>query len=105
MIELPESITIVKQLNEMIKDKMISEILINHSPHRFAFCSGSQEEYAQMLEGKRITGCVSRAGIIEIQAEDAKLTLNDGAYPRYFEEEKRHPKSISFCLLLTTIHV
>ncbi len=51
MIEIPESITIAKQLNETVKGKKIVQAQTEHTPHGFAFYSGDAEFYSTVMEG------------------------------------------------------
>ena len=59
MIEIPESITIAKQLNETVKGKKIVQAQTEHTPHGFAFYSGDAEFYSTVMEGKRIRKRIS----------------------------------------------
>ena len=83
MIEIPESYTIAKQLNETIKGKIISIVKANQSPHSFAWYFGEPQKYGELLEGKTIGDSFARSGMIEIQAEDCRLVFSDGACIRY----------------------
>lgn len=93
MLELPESYTISKQIEQALKGKIISYIEVLHTPHKFAFCKGDVERYSDYLEGQTITGATYHGGIIEIDTEDSMLLLADGAYPKYYEDKKRFPKN------------
>lgn len=92
MLELPESNIIAGQLNQAIAGKIISQVFVNQSPHRFAFYTGYFRDYPEKLEGKQIDGSVSRGGLIEIQAEEMRIVLSDGAFPRYYEEVRKAGK-------------
>ncbi len=86
MIEIPESYTIAKQLNETIKGKIISIVKANQSPHSFAWYFGEPQKYGELLEGKTIGDSFARSGMIEIQAEDCRLVFSDGACIRYHND-------------------
>jgi formamidopyrimidine-DNA glycosylase len=92
MLEIPESFTITKQLNQTIKGKIISLVRANQSPHSFAWYFGNPEEYDELLSGKTIGMTFARAGMVEIEAEDCRILLCDGATPRYYENLKKVPK-------------
>lgn len=92
MIELPESYTISKQINQVLTGKIISFIEILHTPHKFAFFHGAKEHYAEYLEGQRIVGATYHGGMIEIDTEDSMIVLADGSYPKYYED-KKFPKN------------
>ncbi len=101
MIELPESRTISKQMNEVLKDKTVLEVIIEASPHKFAFYSdNNKEDYPFIMEGQKITGCISHAGHIQLNMKDCFLCLTDGAYPRYVNNTdkpaKKHQLYVTF---------
>ncbi len=54
MIELPETLIIAEQMNHTLKGKRIAEGNRGNSPHKFAFSSGSSEEYAAIFAGKTV---------------------------------------------------
>lgn len=54
MIELPEALLIVRQMNNELRGKRIEYGNRGNSPHKFAFTSGSPEEYEAILRGKTI---------------------------------------------------
>jgi formamidopyrimidine-DNA glycosylase len=49
MIELPEAVTISKQMNHVLRDKRINQVERGNSPHKFAFYSGGQDYYEKLL--------------------------------------------------------
>ena len=54
MIELPEALVIAEQMTRELKGKRIEYGNRGNSPHKFAFTSGSLEEYEAILKGKTI---------------------------------------------------
>lgn len=98
MIEIPESKTIVRQINETLKGKIITSAEANKSPHKFAWYSGNPENYNDLLEGKEIQGAISRAGMIEIQGDDCTILFCDGATPRFYSDYSKVPKKHQLCL-------
>jgi len=84
MLEIPESTTIARQLNQTIKGKFIRYVVANASPHRFAFYSGDPAGYHSLLYGKEIGRAEAVGGLVEIQAGDARLLFGDGANLRFF---------------------
>ena len=92
MLELPESYTIARQIQENLTGKIISYIEILHTPHRFAFFQGDVDKYADYLEGQKIVGATYHGGMIEIDTEDCMIAFADGAYPKYYEEKNKFPK-------------
>lgn len=91
MLEIPESHTIAKQLNQTIKGKTIQNVNANVSPHRFAFYFEDPVLYQDLLKGKKVDYTKAIAGQIEITVEDAKLLFGDGVNIRYFKEGESIP--------------
>lgn len=92
MLEIPESRTISKQLNDTIQGKVIANVKANDSPHKFAWYFGDPEEYHNLLVGKQIGDSIARAGMVEIKAEDCRILLCDGANLKYYEDSNKAPK-------------
>jgi formamidopyrimidine-DNA glycosylase len=85
MIELPESIVLSTQVNAILKDKTIIDVIVNASPHKFAFFSIDPQRYRQCLLGKTIRGAYPHGGQLELVIDDIRLFFGDGACPRYLE--------------------
>ena len=98
MLELPESTAIARQINDHLTGKIISGIKILQTPHRFAFFYGEQDKFAEYLEGQTITGAVAQGGMVQIDTQDSMIVLNDGAYPRYYDDAKKFPKKHQFAV-------
>jgi formamidopyrimidine-DNA glycosylase len=54
MIELPEALVIARQMDKELAGKRIVHGDRGNSPHKFAFSSGTSEEYAAIFKGKTI---------------------------------------------------
>ena len=54
MIELPEALVIARQMNEVLAGKRIAYGNRGNATHKFAFSSGSSEEYEAIFQGKRV---------------------------------------------------
>jgi len=52
MIELPEAVTIARQISRELKGKRIQRAVRGNAPHKFAFYTRSPEEYVEILAGK-----------------------------------------------------
>lgn len=92
MLEIPESKTIVEQINETLQGKVIAYAEANHSPHGFAWYFGDPAGYDELLSGKRIGLSHARGGMVEIEAEDCRIVFGDGVAPRYYEDLKKVPE-------------
>lgn len=93
MLELPESYTISKQMDQTLTGKIISYIEILHTPHNLAFFFGEKEKFADYLEGEIITCTSYHGGMIEMDTENSMIVFADGAYPQYYEDKKKFPKN------------
>lgn len=79
MMELPESYGLAGQITGELTGKVISEIVILQTPHKFCFFKGNVEDYADILEGQMITGATFQGGMLEIDTED-DIYGNPGKY-------------------------
>ena len=84
MLEIPESTTIARQLNEIVRGKTICNVIANHSPHKFAFYQGNPKYYETILSGQVIGESIGIGAMIEIFAGDCRIVLGDGANLRYY---------------------
>ena len=91
MIEAPEACYLCKQLNETVKGKKIVDVFTQFSPHKFAWFTGSYEEYAEWLCGKTIDHAQSQGGMVEITIGDKVLALTDGVNLRYLSAGTKLP--------------
>ena len=79
MIELPEALIIGRQMDEALKGKRIAFGNRGNSPHKFAFSTGTPEEYAAILGGKSIGSTTSHGmSILTEVGPDHKLALGCG---------------------------
>lgn len=91
MIELPESLTLAKQLNETIQGKTIAEVDAEHTRHSFAWYVGDPKEYDEKIAGKVIGKATGIGSMVEIEVEDYRFVVGDGANVRYFPAGKKLP--------------
>jgi formamidopyrimidine-DNA glycosylase len=54
MFELPEFMTLAKQMNETLKGKQIKEGMLGNTPHRFVWYNRKPDEFAKLTKGKII---------------------------------------------------
>lgn len=52
MLELPEVITLSKQVNNALSGKTITQVFNATKPHKFTFYNGNPSEYGKLLVGK-----------------------------------------------------
>lgn len=93
MIELPEAVTLARQLRETVGGKQIRSAVAGASPHKFAWYSGDPSNYSSRLQGRRITDTQARGGIVEIELDsDLSLWFNDGPKLRLYAVGEPRPK-------------
>ena len=49
MIELPEATVLSRQITSALKGKVITDVIANYSPHKFAFFHHDAEGYFDLL--------------------------------------------------------
>jgi len=54
MFELPEYLTLARQINETLRGKNIREGRLGNSPHKFVWYNRTNEEFAELTRGKTI---------------------------------------------------
>lgn len=91
MIEIPESISVARQLDDTIKGKKIKSVCANHTPHSFAWYYGDPNDYNALLAGKCIDSSNGIGSMIEIDADDCKILFGDGVNIKYINDEKSIP--------------
>lgn len=91
MLELPESYTIARQLEETVRGKRIQNVAAAHSPHGFAFYSGDPQGYHDLLSGRRVDGASPSAGLVEMRLENVRLVMGDGVNIRYLQPGEKRP--------------
>jgi formamidopyrimidine-DNA glycosylase len=69
MIELPEALTIARQMNDDLRGRRIKSASRGNAPHKFAFYSGPPDEYAAILKGKAIGEASEHGSAILISVE------------------------------------
>lgn len=79
MLELPEVLTLVRQLNESVKNRRIRKVWPPTKAHKFCWYNGEPEEYDKALSGSRIAGAEGFGTFAELIFDNGrKLCVNDG---------------------------
>lgn len=92
MIELPEARTIAKDLRKEILGKTVAGVTGNFTDHKFTFYYSDPNKYKECLINKKITNIIDRNYYIEIEIEDYKLVLRDGANIRFYDNKQDFPE-------------
>jgi len=91
MIELPEAITLSKQLNDTINGKIISNVIAAHTEQKLTWYYGNPEKYQNLLQNKKIDKTNAFGGFVEISAQNMKILFRDGVNLRFFEDRLTIP--------------
>jgi len=92
MIEIPEAITLAKQLNGTVKSKKIAQVIAAQSPHKFAWYQGNPQNYPALLTGKTIEDAYGFGSTVEFKAGDAYVAVSEGASWRYHPRPDSTPE-------------
>ena len=100
MIELPEAIVIARQMDATLKGKRIVSGDRGNSSHKFAFSSGTSEEYAAIFAGQAIGGTTAQGMSIltEIGADHTLVLGCGGERILLHESEQTLPKKYQLFL-------
>jgi formamidopyrimidine-DNA glycosylase len=102
MIELPEAIVIARQMDAMLRGRRIISGDRGNSPHKFAFSSGTSEEYTAIFAGQTVGGTTSHGmSILTEIGADYTLVLGCGGERILFHTDerslpKKHQLSLHF---------
>jgi formamidopyrimidine-DNA glycosylase len=93
VIENPEATTIARQIRETLTGKRIAEAVRGNAPHKFAFYTGTPEEYARMLEGRTIGPAWADGTCILVPAEPGYVLVLGGGGERiaYHTDDRTLP--------------
>ena len=97
MLELPECVTIARQLNEALQGRTIAKVCGGNSPHKFAFIKPSVQDMENTLPGRKIAQVAASAksmvmtldpkGALAFHEMDARvlLTAPGGTLPPRYQ--------------------
>ncbi|MDO4540280.1 MAG: endonuclease VIII [Syntrophomonadaceae bacterium] len=79
MIELPEALTIARQINEAVAGKTVARVLPPTKPHKFCWFNGDAAEYESQLQGATLLSAEGFGIYAEMSFDNGKkLAINDG---------------------------
>ena len=91
MLEIPEAITVAKQINKTLKGKRVQSVVPASSYHKLMWFSGEPSEYHALLQGKTIGNTYAYGGRVEIEAGDMALHFCDGINLRFYDKGDKLP--------------
>jgi len=84
MIEIPEAITLGRQINETLAGKTVTDVFNATSPHKFAFFNGDPLKYKALLSGRKIVSAKGVGIFVDIVLDqDVSLSISDGVKLNY----------------------
>jgi formamidopyrimidine-DNA glycosylase len=102
MIELPEAVTIARQLNEAVRGKRILSAGAGSSPHKWVFYKPAREEMEKRLRSRIIGEVTSTRRAVHMAILPGKiLSVDDfGGRITYHQPKERLPKKYHLLLRL-----
>ena len=101
MIELPESISLSRQLNDTVKGKGIAGAQANQSPHKFAWYFGDPAGYDGLLRGRTLGEAKGVGGKVEIAVDHLRILLAEGVNMRFLAAGEPLPKKHQLLITFT----
>jgi len=101
MLEIPETTIIAHQLNTTVQGKTIAQVIVNASPHKFAFFYKDPKTYPDLLIGKTLGSAKGVGAYVEIEVSDLRMTFGDGANLRFYPSIDQAPSKHQFFLGFT----
>ena len=100
MLELPEVLTLSKQINHVLVGKTITQVFNATKPHKFTFYNSDPLEYGRLLVGKTIISSQGYGMFVDFYLSD-NMTMNigDGVIVHYYKPGDKVPAN--YQLLLT----
>ncbi len=100
MLELPEVLTLSKQINHVLAGKTITQVFNATKPHKFTFYNSDPLEYGKVLVGKNILSSKGYGMFVDFYLSDnVTMNIGDGVIVRYYNSGDKVPAN--YQLLLT----
>jgi len=92
MLELPEVVTLEKQVNETLIGKKITHVFNATKVHKFTFYNSDPLEYNNFLVGKIIKYARGYGMFVDLFLNDETIiSIGDGVSPRYYNSGEKVP--------------
>ena len=92
MLEIPESLTLAKQLNDTVMGKKIIAAEAAHTPHAFAWYAGDPARYSEIMEGCIVGESNSIGSMVEMKLDEYSFVVGDGTNVRYYAAGEKLPE-------------
>lgn len=91
MMEIPEALTLARQVGERLAGLEVLGVQAAASPHKFAWYHGDPAEYPGRLAGRRLVRAAALAGRVEMDFEGSLLQVGEGATLRLYPPDAPRP--------------
>lgn len=91
MIELPEAITMARQIEETLKGKTILSAEYGENLHKFLFFNEDIDDTCSFLIGETVEGANGLGGFVEIDFGKKSLAFNDGTRCTFHRNKRSLP--------------
>lgn len=93
MIEIPESIVFALQAENILRGKVVADVINATYPHRFTWYQGDPSLYSSILAGRKVESIKGYGSYVDICFDnDTHLVFSDGTNMRYYEKTDKCPK-------------
>ncbi len=100
MLELPEVLTLSKQINHALAGKTITQVFNATKPHKFTFYNSDPLGYGKLLVGRTILSSEGYGIFVDFYlSENVTMNISDGVIARYYAAGDKIPSN--YQLLLT----
>jgi len=100
VFELPELVTLAKQMNDTLKGKRIRRGQLGNSPHKFVWYNRSHDQFEELTRGKTIGDVTARGRWLFVPFEPGYVLLlgECGGKVLYHSPGSRIPKKYHLCI-------
>ncbi len=92
MLELPETITIARQMTQVLTGKTINEVVVYKTPHKMMWFEGDPDSFSGLLTGRRVTGAEAAGGYVKLLCGQIIVSFQDGVMPHYHQPHEPAPE-------------
>ncbi len=101
MFELPECVTLVGQINQTMKSKVIKKGMLGNSPHKFVWYNRKHAEFEKLTQGKKIGKAEARGRWMFIALNPGYVLVIGECGGRILYQEAGSPVPRKYHLYLT----
>jgi formamidopyrimidine-DNA glycosylase len=92
MIEIPEAVSLSRQITGRLEGKTIQTVVAGHTPHKLAWFYGDPAGFSDRAVGRTISGATAVGGMLEVHVGDARILFSEGASLRLHSPDAEPPK-------------